>query len=220
MATIKNLLFNLKDEKNIDIIQILKSFVYDDRELRIYSEGKRYKYRDIVIHFDEDVNRFMTYRCKVDTSSANWNESEWQKESALNTMNVIEDKLIINANTQPTDIENKLWFKNVTDFNNGKKAVEVMIKNEDKEYEKLYPSGIVENIYMNQTETKTLKDKLNKDDIDIDRIRSNYIIDIFNAMEDIEIFTSEKTTEYSKVIKASECNVTGQHIKNKSIIII
>ena len=224
MATTKRLIKDLRDKKNIDIIQVLKSFIYDDRQLSVYKEGVTYKKRDIVINFDATSNRFKTYRCIVNKSSSTWDASQWQVENAISTIFKMEDKLIIHSNTQPTDVENKLWFQDLKSNTDGSINVLTKIKNSEGQYETIYTAGITDNVYMDHTRAKTLTSKINDMDVERTRIRSLYLMDMMDLLLDLGAITpNEKTLNFINVLDVSnndDVTISGGATRYSGVISI
>lgn len=222
MATTKRLIKSLKDTKNIDILQLLKSFIYDDRQLTLYKEGVIYSKKDIVIKFDSSVNRFITYRCIVPTSSSTWNSTQWQKETAINTIFNMEDKLIIHSMSEPTFTENKIWFNDLQTNGDGTINTLTKVKNSNGTYETLYVASVADNVYMQSDRSQSLTNKIGIMDEERTRIRSLYLMDTLDLLFQLGVLTpNSKTMSFISILDVSsdiDISISGNLSRYNGII--
>ena len=184
----KRFIKSLKDEKNINIIQLIKSFMYGDSEISEYEDTTIYNKGSVVIKFDPTTNRFNTYRCIVTQSSNTWVESEWRKETAGTAIFNVNDKLIIHSNTKPDVVtDNKLWFHDIKKNTDGTINTITKIKNDTDGYETLYTATVTENVYLDTARTNKLSDKLDVMDIERTRIRSEYLMEVLNLLFELGV---------------------------------
>lgn len=184
----KRFIKSLKDEKNINIIQLLKSFMYGDSEISKHEDKIIYNKGSVVIKFDPVTNRFNTYRCIVTQSSDTWVECEWRKETAGTSIFNVNDKLIIHSTITPDTItDNKLWFHDIKKNADGTINTVTKIKNATDNYETLYTATVTDNVYLDTARSKKLSDKLDVMDIERTRIRSEYLMEVLNLLFELGV---------------------------------
>lgn len=184
----KRFIKSLKDEKNINIIQLLKSFMYGDSEISKHEDKIIYNKGSVVIKFDPVTNRFNTYRCIVTQSSDTWVEGEWRKETAGTSIFNVNDKLIIHSSVTPDVVtDNKLWFHDIKKNADGTINTVTKIKNATDNYETLYTATVTDNVYLDTARTKKLSDKLDVMDTERTRIRSEYLMEVLNLLFELGV---------------------------------
>lgn len=222
MATRKRFVKDLRDEKNINIIQLLKSFLYGDVEIKKYLDGKRYSKGDVVIKYDSTTKRFNTYRCIVTTSSTTWVNSEWQKETIDTSVFKMADKIIVHSTQQPNNIDNKLWMHDIKTNPDGTVNTVVKVKNKNNGYDTLYTATVTDNVYLNSNRTSNLTNKLSVMDSERTRIRSEYLMDVLNLLFELGVaIPSSKSQKFIHILDVTdEVEVSNLAVKYKGIISI
>lgn len=224
MATTKRLVRNLRDSKNIDILQLLKSFIYGDNVIIKYKESTSYSKNDVVIKFDSSTNRFVTYRCIVSRSSTTWNQSEWIRETAVTNNATISDKLVVHSTSQPTDTINKLWFNDTKTNANGTINTTAKIKNEKGTYETLYLATITDNVFTTPERTQTLTQKISEMDNGRGLVQSGFLMDTLDLLFDLGvIIPNSKTQKFITILNPSattDITISGNVFRHDGIISI
>lgn len=160
MKTTKRLIKNLKDKNNVDIMQVIKTFIYGDSELEVYREGKVYKSNDFAIRYNERTSRFDTYRCIVAKSSLIWTMREWKREDILSSVYSVDDESITLSQTIPADAKNKLWFQQKNIIGDVVRVI-TKVKDRNGSYKTVLATTIVDEVYTTPELKETLTSKLN-----------------------------------------------------------
>ncbi len=172
----------LNDTTNSDLLQLIKSFIYGERELGDYESGKRYNKHDVVIKYDPDSKRFVIYKCIVNQSSPTWVESEWEKETVTNAAFSFSDKLIVHQTQDPNDVHNKLWFNDTGTNSNGTINTLIKVKGKNGTYKTLYPESLTKNIFLDEGRSKRLDAKLTELDNEDKFIHSKFLQETMNLI--------------------------------------
>lgn len=215
---------DLKDTKNSDLLQLIKGFIYGDRNLGDYESGKQYNKHDVVIKYDAESQRFVIYKCIVNQSSPNWVESEWEKENITNASFSFSDKLITHQTTDPNDVHNKLWFRDTVTNSNGTIDTVIKIKDVDGTYKILYPATITKNVFLDENRTHRLSDKLDRMDSEDDFIHSKFLKETMDMMESVDnLLPRSKQQELMTILDpmdTEDITTTGDIIRVNGLIIL
>lgn len=214
---------DLRDTQNYDLMQLMHSFIFADRDLNPYEPGNEYNRGDVVIKYDPDEKRFVIYTCIVDNSSSTWNPDEWEKENITNSASNMSDRLIVHNSQNPDDSYNKLWFQDVRVNPNGSIISTTRVKESNDDYTEIFPEAITDGIYMTEDKTKTLTSKIEDMDEETKFIHSRFLQETMDLMYDLDsMLPSTKIQSLVTMLDVSSKNmsIAGNAIIFNGVIII
>lgn len=106
------LIRDLTSSKNTLITQILKQYVFGDRDIREFSEDKDYNHGDVVIFFNEDGS-YTLRQPKEDNVTGKFDDSKWMEIIISDLVQNWERKsgLVVVSDIKPTYEDNLIWFQ-------------------------------------------------------------------------------------------------------------
>ena len=106
------LIRDLTSSNNLLITQVLKQYVFGDRDIREYSEDNVYNQGDVVVFFNKDGS-YTLRQPKEDNVTGNFAATKWSEIIVSELIQHWERNsgLVIVSDIKPTNEDNLIWYQ-------------------------------------------------------------------------------------------------------------
>jgi hypothetical protein len=98
-------------DSNVTLLQLLNSYIFGDKEIKIYNPIKTYNTGDLILFFDGE-QKISVLQCLIDNVTGVFNPNNWSRNIVNNFISGISNNEYISLSSeQPIERSNKIWLQ-------------------------------------------------------------------------------------------------------------